>query len=86
MTDTFTNHRRSPRDPAHSAAGITSEDAIDQDQVTTAFIVTTPGTVRVTMADGGLVNLTLVAGQTVAVRARRVWQTGTTATGIVGLS
>ena len=51
MTDTFTNHRRSPRDPAHSAAGITSEDAIDQDQVTTAFIVTTPGTVRVTMAD-----------------------------------
>ena len=86
MTDTFANHMRSPRDPAHSAAEITPDDTNDLDQVTTALNVATPGTVRVTMADGGLVNLTLVAGQTVAVRARRVWQTGTTATGIVGLS
>ena len=85
MTDIFAHQMRSPGDPATSVFAITPDDATDLPQVTVAVGVTTPGTVRVTMRDGSIGDLSLVPGTSFPVRVSRVWQTGTTATGITGL-
>lgn len=85
MSDSFSNRLRSPRDPAVRLFDIVPDDAADLPQVTTALNVATPGTVRVTSADGSVATVTVHPGQAFPLRARRVWQTGTTATGIRGL-
>lgn len=85
MPDAFDTRMRSPRDPAISVFAITPDDAADLPQVTTALNVATPGTVRVTTVDGSTADLTVHPGQAFPVRVRRVWQTGTSATGILGL-
>ena len=85
MTDVFANQARSPGDPAVSAFAVIPDDASDLAQVTTALNVATPGSVRVTLADGTQAHLAIAAGQSIAVRVRRVWQSGTTATGITAL-
>ena len=85
MSDIFAHQARSPGDPAVSAFAVTPDDASDLPQVTTALSVATPGAIRVTMADGTTSDLTAARGALLAVRVRRVWETGTTATGITGL-
>jgi len=85
MTDIFARQMRSPRDPATTAFAITPDDATDLAQVTVAVGVSTPGNVRVSMLDGSIGDLALVPGTPFPVRVARVWQTGTTATGITGL-
>ena len=85
MSDAFANRMRSPADPATDAFDITPDDGNDLAQVTTALNVATPGTVRVTTVDGATVDLTVHPGHAFPLRARRVWATGTSATGIVGL-
>ncbi|MDA8586932.1 type IV secretory system conjugative DNA transfer family protein [Rhodobacteraceae bacterium] len=47
--------------------------------------VKTPGTVRVTIQDGSTGDVTIHPGQPFPIRVKRVWLTGTTATGISGL-
>lgn len=85
MTDVFANRMRSPNDPAVSVFDITPDDATDLPQVTTALNVATPGTVRVTALDGTISDLSVALGTAFPIRATRVWQSGTTATGIKGL-
>lgn len=85
MPDTFAGRTRRLTDPAVSVFDITPDDGTDLAQVTTALAVTTPGTVRVTALDGSTADLVLHPGQPFPIRARRVWQTGTTATGLRGL-
>ena len=78
-------HRR-PTDPAITAFDITPDDSSDLVQATTALNVATPGTVRATMVDGSIADLSVNRGEAFPAQVRRVWQTGTTATGIRGLA
>ena len=72
--------------PATSAAGIVPDDAQLIEHVTRALYVGNTGDITVEMNDGQIVGFANVQGGTVlAVRARRVHQTGTTAAGIVAL-
>lgn len=77
-------HRR-PADPAVTVFEITPNDNVDLSQPTTALNVATPGTVRVTTLDGSVSDITVHPGQSFPIQVRRVWQTGTTATGLRGL-
>ncbi|WP_227271821.1 spike base protein, RCAP_Rcc01079 family [Roseobacter weihaiensis] len=65
---------------------ITPSDSADLQTVTRALNVATTGTVFVTTLDGQTGAITIAAGIPFPLRATRVWSTGTTATGIVGLS
>lgn len=85
MSDAFGTHRRRPTDPAVAVFDITPSDTADLPHMTTALNVATPGTVRVTTADGSVADVMVHAGTAFPIRAERVWLTGTTATGIRGL-
>lgn len=85
MSDAFANRMRSPTDPAVTVFSITPNDAVDLPRTTTALNVATPGTVHVTTADGSQGDISIHPGQAFPIRVTRVWQTGTTATGITGL-
>lgn len=86
MSDPFATRTRTPVDPAQTIFAIAPDDATDLDQPTLALNVATLGTVRVTTADGTTDEITILPGYAFPVRATRVWQTGTTATGIKGLA
>lgn len=75
-----------PGDPASALETITPSNTIDLGHVTRYLYVGVAGNVQVTMQNGTIGNLgTLAAGHLHELRVRRVWVTGTTATGIVGL-
>lgn len=82
--DFVTRHRR-PTDPAIRVFEITPDDGADLAETTTAINVATPGVVRVTTEDGSTSDVTVHPGDAFPIRARRVWHTGTTATGLRGL-
>lgn len=86
MTDIFSSTARSPGDPTVTLFAITPDDTADLEYVTLGINVATPGTVRVTMADGSMGDITVSPGAAFPIRVRRVWQSGTTATGIYGLT
>ena len=86
MPNAFANRSRTPSDPAVTVFDIIPDDATDLAHVTTGLNVANPGTVRVTTEDGSVADVTIHPGHAFPVRARRVWQTGTTATGIRGLA
>ncbi len=83
--DQFVNTARSPQNPAHSAAEIIPSDTQDLPQVTLALNVATFGRVRVTTVDNEISDVTISPGVAFPLRVARVWQSGTTATGIRGL-
>lgn len=85
MSDVFANRHRRPGDPAIAVFEITPDDGADLAQVTLALNVATPGTVRVTTLDGSTSDVSIHPGRAFPIRARRVWATGTTATGLRGL-
>lgn len=86
MSNAFANRHRKPADPAITVFDITPSDTTDLAQVTTALNVANPGTVRVTTLDGSVADVTIHPGHAFPIHARRVWLTGTTATGIRGLA
>lgn len=86
MSDPFANRMRSPADPAVTVFDITPDDGADLAQPTTALNVQTPGRVHITTVDGSEGTIRIYPGHTIAIRVARVWQTGTTATGITGLA
>ncbi|ADO41577.1 spike base protein, RCAP_Rcc01079 family [Ketogulonicigenium vulgare] len=72
--------------PAAQAVAITTSNTADLSVFPRALYATTAGTVRVTMMEGGaIVTLPILVGVPLPVRVRRVWTTGTTASGIVGV-
>lgn len=85
MSDAFANRMRTPADPAVRLFSVTPNDLVDLPEATTALNVATPGTVHVTTIDGSQGHITIRPGQPFPIRAKRIWQTGTSATGIVGL-
>lgn len=86
MSDYFASTSRSVRDPAVSIFEIAPDDATDLQHITTALNVASPGTVRVTTLEGDVSDVTIHPGHAMPLRVRRVWRTGTTATGIRGLT
>jgi len=85
MIDTFDSYSAGPDDPANGMFAITPNDDADLAQITRAVIATGSGVVAVVMRDGSTGTLPLPAEQIMPYRIRRVLESGTTATGIVGL-
>ncbi len=86
MTDDFESFAPGLTAPASRAAAITPDDNQDLARFTRALNVSASGTVRVTTVEGDIAVVQISAGCAFPVRVRRVWATGTTASGIVGLS
>ena len=85
-TDTFETHAPSLSSPAERIEAITPSDTNDLQAVTRAINVATAGTLAVITANGETSDVYVAAGITFPLRVRRVLSTGTTATGIRGLS
>ena len=86
MTDRFNARRGNLSDPAASAALVTPDDATDLANTSRGISFAAAGTLRVHMSDG--VDITfpadsLAPGIIHPMRVDRVWDTGTTVTGIV---
>lgn len=86
MTDNFNTYTPGLESPASHLQTITPSDTEDLPIVSRALNVSTTGQVRVTTISGTTQSVFVAAGITFPVRARRVWATGTTTTGIVAMS
>ena len=84
--DLFKDHQTGLTSPASDAIAVTPDDNAALTFIPRAIYVGGTGDVSLEMQGGQIVTFTNVQGGTVlAVRALRVRQTGTTATGIVAL-
>lgn len=83
--DPFKSYARSPVDPLTDGYSVTPSDNDDLLTIPRAITCLSQGTVRLTLMDGGTVDLLLAAGQIYPIRATRIHATGTSATGIVAL-
>ena len=72
-------------DPASNAFAITPSDTADMPNHPRAIYVGTAGDIKVTTTRGDVVTFSSVANGIFPVEVARVWATGTTATGLVGL-
>ncbi len=86
MSDSFADHLSGLESPASKLSAITPDDATDLPLAGRALNVATSGAVTVTTVDGTTATVYVAAGIAFPVRARRIWATGTTATGIVAMS
>lgn len=84
MTDTFETHARGLTSPAEHAFQITPDDGADLPVIPRMLLIAGSGDVRVTTAGGETLTIAGLSGQ-LALRVRRVFATGTTATGLYGL-
>ena len=85
MDDHFEHFTVGLESPAAAAAAVVPSDEADLAVLPRAFFATGAGDLRVTMHSGAVVTLPILAGPPLCIRARRVWATGTDATGIVGV-
>lgn len=84
-TDTFASADNTLHSPATNIEEVVPSDVNDLAYLTTALNVATPGAVRVTTDSGTISTVFVADGVVFPIRVRRVWATGTTATGIRGL-
>lgn len=84
--DAFEGLNPGLQSPALVIEEITPDDLTDLANVTRALNVAVSGTVRVMTLDGAQADVFVAAGTTFPVRVCRVLATGTSATGIRGLS
>lgn len=85
MADKFSGLTESLSSPPSDLIAVTPDDATDLAQVSRALNAATAGTIRVTTREGTTGSITVAAGIIIPIRVRRIWATGTTATGIVAL-
>lgn len=86
MFDRFKKYSAGLNSPASSAFQILPDDATTLVHVTRAIYVGRAGDLAIEMADGQAVTFTAVQpGMIYPIRCNRVYQTGTTASGIIGL-
>ena len=85
ITDPFATYPDTLSTPATDVAEIIPSDTVDLAQVTKGLNAATAGAVRVTTDAGSVIEVFLTAGTVFPLRVRRVWATGTTATGLRGL-
>jgi hypothetical protein len=86
MSDAFENYTPGLESPATRLAAVTPDDATDLAWSTRAIAVATNGTVQITTVDGHTGAVFVAAGVPFPIRVRRIWATGTTATGITALA
>ncbi|WP_298845065.1 hypothetical protein [uncultured Roseobacter sp.] len=86
MSDRFSSYSIGLESPAINLHEVTPDDGADLPQVSRALNVAGGGTVRVTTVAGDTATVTVAAGIPFPVRVRRIWATGTSATGIVAMS
>ena len=87
MTDRYDNYAPSLESPALHAFSIAPSDTADMEEVTRAVYIGQAGDIHAVLASGASVTFkNLPSGATLAIRARRILQAGTTATAIVGLT
>lgn len=72
-------------DPATGGFEITPSDSADVAHTTRAIRCAGAGNLVVTCADGASMTYRFLAGETRAIRVKRVFSTNTTATGIEGM-
>jgi hypothetical protein len=85
MRDPYNNWSGGLSNPATELYEITPNDAVDLATHTRALSVAVSGLIVVTSVGDTTAPIYVVAGAPFPVRAKRVWSTGTDATGIVGL-
>jgi len=85
MSDPFSSYTPSMDGPASKLFPLTPDDANDLGMFVRALSVNSSGLVRVTTVGDTEATIYVAAGAPFPVRVRRVWATGTDATGIVGL-
>lgn len=85
MSDRFKNFGTTLQSPPSRGAMIGPDDNVDLPHATRALNVAGSGAVRLTTIEGDTLTLYITAGVAFPIRAARVFQTGTTASGIVGL-
>jgi hypothetical protein len=70
--------------PITGAFAITPSNTEDLAEITINLYVGTAGTAKLTMFDGSVVEYATLAAGRHPLRVKRVWATGTSATGLVG--
>lgn len=85
MADSFEEHQVGLGSPYENGAAITPADDADLANATRAIYVGGTGHLKVTMVGGDTVTLNSVPVGVIALRATRVFSTGTGATNLVGL-
>lgn len=83
--DTFASADDTLTSPATDIEEVTPSDVADLAQLTKSINVATSGVVRVTTETGTISDVFVAAGTVFPLRVRRVWASGTSATGIRGL-
>jgi hypothetical protein len=83
--DTFASADPTLTTPATNIEEITTSDTNDLGFLTTGLNAATSGKVRITTEAGTITDIFLAPGIVFPLRIRRVWATGTTATGLRGL-
>lgn len=82
MSDKFADYQQSLESPAQHIYNVTPSDTADITYASRALNVSEAGFVRVTTVGGNDATIFVSAGNAFPVRATRIWDTGTTATGI----
>ena len=72
-------------DPANGAFLIVPSNSINLTEDTTGIYAGGAGDVKVQMINGDIVTFTVPAGVVLPIQVRRVYATGTTASGVIGL-
>lgn len=85
MADNYRNYNAGLESPASDLLEITPSDTIDLQTTVRGINVAASGNVKVRTIQGTDATVYIAAGSAFPVRAVRVFATGTTATGIVGL-
>lgn len=83
--DKFASDPNTLSTPATEVAEIVPSDTTDIAHITKALNAATAGTVRITTERGAVTDIFLAAGVVFPLRVRRVWATGTSATGLRAL-
>lgn len=81
--DYFNDYQPGLESPATGLASVTPDDATDLPITSRALNVASSGEIRLTTIRGDTETVYVAAGIAFPVRARRVWATGTTASGVV---
>lgn len=87
MTDKFQGYPDQPHHPARNFLDIDAEksDTVNLTHVPKGIVASTGGTMKMTGANDVAVTVTLVANVVYPYAPKRVWSTGTGASGIIGL-
>lgn len=86
MADIYKDHQSGLESPATRAFNIIPDDAVDLAIATRALSVAETGFVQITTTHGDSARILVAAGVPFPIRAARVWSSGTTAAGIVGMA